>query len=352
MQPNMHRTRPEERGADREEGPSIWAYANIVLRRRRLLLVVPAIGAAVALAYSLLAPRDYTARASFLPMESSSRGSMAGLAGLAAQFGVSQLGALGGGGSMGSAQFYADLLAARELELAAIRTVYDARTPSDSFRGTLIDYFELRGEDPVRAEVKALKKLNRKVLSVSFDRLTSIVRVEVSTRNPQLSALVARRLIELTNEFNMRRRTAQNTAEREFVQQQSAEAAGALRREEDALTAFQAANRNVLAPPLAAELRRRERAVDLARQVYVTLMQQQAMTRMEAVRSTPLIAVIDNPESLVEPERRLHWAYALSGYVGGVLLVFAFALLAESIARARRRHAEEYEEFRRLRSLR
>lgn len=332
----------------RQADASIWSYANIVLRRRRLMIILPIASACLALAVSILSPREYVARASFIPTESGSRGSMAGLAGLAASIGVSQLGALAGGSS-GSAQFYADLLSARELQLAAIRTRYVAPAGATPFQGTLIRYFELEQEDSIRAEVKALKKLGNDMVAVSFDRLTSVVHLSVTTKNPQLSAQVARRLLDLTSDFNQKRRQSQYQAERQFVEQQSSEAAGALRSAEDALTSFQVQNRTMMSPLLSAEQRRRERAVDLARQIYVNLMQQQAMTRMEAVRSTPLIAVIDAPESLVEPDRPHHAVAAVAGFALGVLLVIVFAFLSEAIARARERNAEEYEEYLRLR---
>ncbi|MDB4879083.1 MAG: lipopolysaccharide biosynthesis protein [Gemmatimonadetes bacterium] len=346
MPPTVQRSRPSDIGPGQNEA-SIWSYANIVLRRRRLLVVLPVLCALLALAYSVVSSRKYTARASFIPTESASRGSMAGLAGLAATIGVSQLGALGGSPS-GSAQFYADLLQARELQLAAIRTRYVAPAGASPFTGTLIRYFKLEKEDSVRAEVKALRKLDD-ITSISFDRLTSVVHLSVTTKNPQLSAQVARRLLDLTNDFNQRRRQAQYGAEREFVEQQSSEAATALRNAEDALTAFQVQNRTMMSPLLSAEQRRRERAVDLARQIYVNLAQQQAMTRMEAVRSTPLIAVIDAPESLVEPDRPHQVVATLGGGAFGLLLVIIFAFLAESMARARERNADEYEEFLRLR---
>jgi len=348
MLSTTQRPRPTESTPSREADASIWSYANIVLRRRRLLVLVPIASALAALALSLLSPREYTARASFIPTESGSRGSMAGLAGLAASIGVSQLGALGGSAT-GSAQFYADLLGARELKLAIIRTSYAAPAGAPGFQGNLIRYFKLDGEDSVRAEVKALKRLGDEVVSVSFDRLTSVVHLSVTTKHAQLSSQVARRMLDLTNDFNQRRRKAQYSAEREFVEQQSSEAATALRNAEDALTSFQVQNRAMMSPLLAAEQRRRERAVDLARQIYVNLMQQQAVTRMEAVRSTPLIAVIDAPESLVEPDRPHHAVAAIAGLALGLLLVIVFAFLAEAVARARERNADEYAEFLRLR---
>lgn len=351
MQPSMHRNPTSPLSPPARDGdPSIWSYGIVVLRWKKLLLYVPLLCAALAITYSVLSPREFTAQASFLPVESGSKSS---LAGLAATLGVSQLGALGslGGGSTASPQFYADLLSARELELAAIRTVYATRAPAEPFKGTLIQYFKLTDDDSVRREVKALKKLNSDVLAVSFDRLTGVVHFTVKTKNPGLSALVARRLLDLTNEFNLQRRKTQYSAEREFVEQQSGEAAAALRAAEDDLTAFQLKNRNMMtsAPMLAAEQQRRSRAVDLARQVYVNLMQQQAMTRMEAVRSTPTIAVIDTPESLVEPSRPHPIVAALAGFMAGVVLVIVFAFVAESVAQARERHADEYAELVRLR---
>lgn len=314
---------------------SLAPYLDALRARVRLLVIVPLVLAALAVGVSLLLPRRYIARASFVPQEAS--GSRSSLSAIAAQFGLSNLGALAGaagGGSGASPQFYADLLHSRELLRAVVQTRY-AVASDPAFQGALVDYFKVQRPDSTEATLRAMKALNERALAVDVDRQTGVVRFSVTLKNRQLAEQVSRRFLDLVNDFNVRRRRSTVTAERDFAESRSEEAYAQLRRSENALTDFRNSNRALeLSPTLAAQEAALQRRVTLAQQVYTGLAQQYESSKIEAVRNTPVITVIDAPEGLVEPVPRGTAAKGLLGFALGVMGMAAWAIFAE--ARRRR----------------
>src|SRR6267378_7606906 len=118
------RSRSSEQGAD-EAGISLWWYASVVLRRWRLVVMVPMLVAAIVAVSSLLSARQYVASAAFVPQEPPT--AQSGLGELARQFGVAAPRA-----NASSPQFYADLLVSREVLRDVIVTAYSVGSGSDS----------------------------------------------------------------------------------------------------------------------------------------------------------------------------------------------------------------------------
>jgi len=154
-----------------------------------------------------------------------------------------------------------------------------------------------------------------------------VVRIEVRTHNRQLSALVARRLLELVNDFNLRRRQTQAGAEREFDLRRARAALDSLRASEAALADFRAGNIDFSrSPRLGTREVELERRVSLAQQIYTTVAQRYELASIEAVRNTPVVTVLDAPEGLVEARPRYTAAIALGAYLAGLGLAVAIAL--------------------------
>ncbi len=335
--------RPEwRRGAPPEQAPpdsasteSARAYLDALLRRWRLVVAVPMVMGTLALAMALPRQREYVAHAAFLASEPSSMsGSLGALSSVASQLGIPALSAVASSSASLSAQFYGDLLTSNELLHAVVTTRYDASTVAANggkpFRGTLVEYLRARGKTETDREIDAMNRVARRTLTVTVDRPTGIVRLAVRTHNRALSALVARRLLDLVNEFNLRRRQTQAGAEREFDAQRARAALDTLRAAEAALGDFHATNIDYSrSPRLAVREGELQRRVQLAQQIYVTVAQRHELARIEAVRNTPVVTVLDRPEGLVEAQPRHTAAIVLGGAFLGLLIACATALRLE-----------------------
>ena len=316
---------------------SLWTYLNVLLRHRKLLVLLP-IGMALAVGTArLLTPRQYTATASFVPQEATPP--QAGLGQLASQFGLTVART-----STGSPQFYAELLESNDLLREVATTTY--RLPDDhAFTGDMIEYLRIRESNRDEAIVEAVRRL-RSMISVNTDRLTGLVRVEVDTRSRQLSVQIASRLLELLSDYNLRRRQSQARAEREFAEQRLTEVRNDLTAAEQALAQFLGRNRRVQdSPQLGAEEQRLQRQVQLRQQVYLSLAQSYEAAKVEEVRNTPLLTVVERPDSFVVPKERGTVKMSILALLAGVFLAIGLAFVLDYVGRQRRGGYAGYEEF-------
>lgn len=326
------RGRPSD-GSDGAASNPLWVFGAILLRHRLLLLGLPLALALVVGLFTMLAPRKYKAAASFIPQEPSATPSSVGQ--LAAQFGLATPRT-----ATGSPQFYADLLGTKELLRQVALTDYT----SPGHNGNLITYYKNQNEPRNEAVLKTIRKL-QEAKSVEANRITGVVRLEVVTQDPQLSAQIVRRMLGLLNDYNLSRRQSQARAEREFVEGRLREAQTDLTRAEKALADFHAANRIVSSPYLQAREEQLQRQVVLRQELFTTLSANFEAARIDEVRSTPVVTVIEPPEGFVEPVRRYAIRKTLIALIAGFGIATLLAFLLEYVRRARQAGGSEFDEF-------
>src|SRR5689334_23122871 len=291
-------TRVVEAPVSLETEPSVITALSTLVRRWRLVVGLPLLGATVTLAVSLIWPATYTATTTFVPEVRSQTRLPASVASLAGQMGLS-LGSEPGQ----SPQFYADVLRSRGLLERILLARYPQSRPNTGATDstTLLLFLDVGGKNPADSLARAVKKLN-KLIAVRPDVRTNIVQVSVDARSPIIAAAVANRLIEYLNEFNTQQRQSQARERRKFTEQRVVAADSDLRRSEDAVRTFYERNRGwQQAPELVFEEGRLRRQVTISQEVYLTLKREYETSRIEEVNDTPVITVID---PAVPPPRR------------------------------------------------
>jgi uncharacterized protein involved in exopolysaccharide biosynthesis len=312
----------------------IWSFGAALLRRRYLIVLMALGFGLVVGAATYLRPRQYVASASFIPQEPNT--TQPGVTALAAQFGIAAPRA-----SATSPQFYADLLTSRDV----LRELLSTRYSVPGFTGTLFEYVRVSEPNTPFATPKAADKL-LDLLTVRTNRTTGVVSVEVHTRYPELSVQVIRRMLELVNDYNLKRRQSQGRAERAFTEQRLTAAHQALTDAEERLADFHSANRSYEgSPELRAQQARLQRQVVMRQELYMSLSQNYEAAKIEELRSTPVTTVIENPEGYVQPKPRGTVGKTLLALLaGGVLgVVLAFAL--EVLIRAQKGRTADFQEF-------
>jgi uncharacterized protein involved in exopolysaccharide biosynthesis len=321
----------------------VVGLVTVLVRRRWLVMFAWFAAALVAILVVVVRGRTYVASAEFAPQSPRAGGSR--LAGLAAQLGVD----VGLPVSGEPLQFYAALLQSRELlestSLAEYRVIVGPGV-QDSLFGTLLDLLRVRGSDERDRSRNGVKRLSSN-LTVDIDPRANIVTVKVTQPWPGLAEQVNRRVLDLVNDFNLKRRQSEAGAERRFVEGRMSEAQQELREAEDAYGRFLEANRLYQSSPqLVFQGSRLQRKVDLLQGVYATLAQAYEQARIEEVRNTPVITIVDSPEGSARPQRGLLRILLISSVLGvsaGVILAFLF----ENLARQRKANPGAYEELRR-----
>jgi uncharacterized protein involved in exopolysaccharide biosynthesis len=310
--------------------------AGILLRWRQWSLWFPVVLVALTVVAVLLTPRKFTSSANFVPQKSGSQ--LGRLASLAAQFGV----AVPAQSASESAEFYADLLVSREI---LGRIVTDTLPPLEQGGPPLVveNLLGATGGTPEARHQDAVRRLRRRI-GVSTDQKTSVVGVRVTTRSPVVSTTLVQRIIEEVIRFDLHTRQSQASAERAFIEGRLADAKNELRVAEDNLQGFLVRNRDYRnAPALQFQFDRLSRIMTSQQEVVRTLERDYEQARIDEVRNTPRITVIERPTPPARPDsRRGALRVILAGLVG-VVIGWPMALIREAMRRARLSPSPDYD---------
>ena len=332
---------PNPSGANGHEPFSVVQQINVLLRHPWLVFGIPLTLTALTLGVVLIRGTDWIATSRFAP--DTSGGEMARVAGLAAQFGIAQIPS-----SSESIEFYAALVKSPDLLREAAMTTY--RFPkdvdgSDTLSGT---YLELAGIDAGGGEEairEAVRDLDEHV-SVGTDLRSGLVTIQTEAPWAGLSTALNRRLLDLVGEFNLQKRQSKAAAERRFSQERLSEGQTELESAENELERFMEENRRwESSTDLTFQVERLQRRVALRQQVVASLAQAFEQARIDEVRNTPVVTVIDRPENSVRRQRSpLSQAFLalVLGTMAGMVLAFGY----EYLARERTESPAAFEELR------
>lgn len=281
-----------------EEDVDFWTTLAIVLEKRRLALKVGGAIFALGFVWILLAKPTFTSSASFFPQQTGS--TSAQLEGLAARFGVNVPGA----GTTQGPQFYSQLLQSRRILGDLVHKVH-ARPADGGPPLELADVLlEERPDRPDEVEEETIKAI-RERLSVEISRNTDVVSFGIKAPTAELAKTMADTLIALVKTFNVSIRQNQAAEERRFAETRLGQAQAELGAAEADLQAFLEQNRQFQnSPQLTFEHDRLQRAVEMRQGVVTSLAQSLEQAKLEEVRSTPLITVLEAPQVPVKADPR------------------------------------------------
>jgi uncharacterized protein involved in exopolysaccharide biosynthesis len=311
--------------------PTIDEVLGLLRRYRvRVLLWCALCGAAIVLITLLRAP-TFTARTSFIPQ---SRRNSSLAAGVAAQLGF----ALPGQDQTQSPNFYSDL-ASSDLVLGAIAD--SGVVDGTRHRISLASFFDIDEKAPAVARARVITAL-RSRMSANVVQKTGLVELGAKTRDPNVSAALLQGILDELERFNQGSRRSQAAAERRFTERRFDEVRGELNTAEQRLVSFLERNRDFENSPLLRfEHDRLQRDVQLKSQVFQTLSQAVEQARIDEVRDTPVLTIIEPPSPPpVRDSRRLplKLAGALAFAIATALAVAVLVVLrSDERARARAR---------------
>jgi len=328
---------------------STWLdVVNLTLRSRRVIIVSTLAGALLFAGLSLLVTPTYVARTAFIQADPSRTALSGTLGALASRFGFP--------GGVGEAALSLDFLQQTLTSQDVLDSVLTrplvvpvpAEPPAAGFRSDTLDlaaWLDISEPDPA----KRLDRLRRRILkrvTVEPNQRSGIVRLSVGLRDPHVAAALARALVEALNQFNLHTRQTVSRANRTFLEGRVEEAHASLQDAETALRQFHETNRRIAdAPALLSEEERIKRRVSLAQEIYLTLAQQLEQARIDEVKDTPVLTVIETATPPVRRSSPRRKVLTLMGAFTGAALSILFLAVRSHLRASAAARSPAWDEF-------
>jgi uncharacterized protein involved in exopolysaccharide biosynthesis len=310
---------------------SVLEILTTIVRGWRPVVILPIVLALVVGVVTFLGPRQYAATMTFMTQGTDNRAG-GGAAMLAQQFGIS----LGMDRPGETPQYYVDMLRTRAVLRPAVETSYEfVDREGRSRRATLIELYETR-DDPRYPPPwdQAVDRLRRS-LSTSVTG-TGLVHVTVRAPHPEVAEQVAERLITVLNDLNTSVRQGRAESEGRFVGDRVRDAEAELLAAEAGLQDFLTHNRLFeQSPQLVFEHERLQRQVAIRQDVFTSLLRAREQNRIDALRDTPLLTVIDHSAGTARPQPRGTITRAILAFMLGLVVAVLVAFIAEFVRRTR-----------------
>lgn len=184
-----------------------------------------------------------------------------------------------------------------------------------------------KNKSPDKAIVieKAVNKFNDHI-SVSEDRLTGLIRISTKLEDPIIVASLANFVGQQVQNYIQKENSAQSTKEKLFIKERVSVVKNELEVSEMNLKTFKETNRGYEeSPELFMIFSRLFRESEAKKEVYLTLQQQLELARIEEVRQSPILHILDNavtPTRKSSPNRLVF--LAISAFFG----LFTSSLIA------------------------
>jgi uncharacterized protein involved in exopolysaccharide biosynthesis len=181
----------------------------------------------------------------------------------------------------------------------------------------LIDYFEVEADNddlPILLQqrekfLEVYKSLVEKRIKTDLDRITTSLTINVTMPEPLLAADVANKLVNSLNKYITIDRQSYAREQSEYLFNRINEVRDSLSYHEDQLKVFSENNRSITnSPQLLLEQNRLKRKVEIAQSVFIELTKQYELVKLEEVKDTPVVNVMERAEQPMEkagPKRKI-----------------------------------------------
>ena len=311
-----------------EDTISLSDILLVLAKQLKLLIITPLVLGFLTALYVLFISQPIYVSSAKIMSSGGGSSSTSQLQGLAAQFGVAVP-----GGSEGAQWVYPDIIKSRILAHAILKQKFD--TDEYGPQKSLLQILTYGDEEP-EFGLDTLMKIGTEslleMIGVEQDMKSSIYTITVDAFEPQFAADLCAVLIEELDEHQQKYKTEKVKETRQFIEGRIVEVQKELEDAEEDLKVFRDRNRQIgQSPALLLEQQRLTRETSVLTGVFTTLKQQLEMTKIEEVKESALVQVLDPPEAPLKrskPKRKQSVLLALIlgfGVAVGIAFVREYA---------------------------
>lgn len=319
----------------------LWAIANIIAKNKWLIVKVSSVFTTIGITYSLLATVYFSSSISLYPAgELNQTGGMFGdFTGIAKTFGM---------GSMGASPTYniPDIINSRRLKKDIILKEWENKTFTKKVN--LIKYWEIDKPSYFNPRDWALKLLqieNTKsdsmdsfihkaviklsgLISVKED-ITGLITVSVLMEEPKLAGDIANYIADFVKDFISYEQHREAIRNLDFVQKQTKLAKNSLTESEQNWIEFKKEIPQSITPEFRMREQRLNSNIDENKAVYITLLQQLEIAKIDEAKENLLVNILDIAEPAVEKSKPKRTFITLLMMFLGLGLSVGYLLLKE-----------------------
>jgi len=274
-----------------EDTISLSDILLVLAKQLKLLIITPLVFGVITAFYVLfMVGPTYVSSAKI--MSSSGGSSTSQLQGLAAQFGVAVP-----GGSEGAQWVYPEIVKSRTLAKSVLKRKFD--TEKYGPQKSLLQILTYGDEEPtVSIDTLEIHGANALTGMIEIENQGSYSIFSVSTFEPQFAGDLCAVLIHELDQQQRKFKTEKVKETRLFIEGRIVEVQKELEGAEEDLKVFRDRNRQIgQSPALLLEQQRLTRETSVLTGVFTTLKQQLEMTKIEEVKESALVQVLDPPEA-------------------------------------------------------
>ena len=309
-------------------------------KEKKIIASITGFFTIIALIYSLFATPYYSAFVSIYPMgdDGSVNTSIGDLQGLASSFGINI-------GSGGNTSFYIpDIIQSRKLRKAIVRNKWD--TTYDPNPIDLISLWGVNKDEGFSINnifnkiISPISQINPEIknteiaMELLMDQITideedsGLLIISVLMEEPQLAADIANYIANYVKSYISEEMTLQSTKYRIFIEERLKSSKKDLKVIEEKLNRFRKNNPLSLdTPDLQLERARLIRDVEINQEVYLTLLTQYELAKIEELKETPVINVLDNAEAPIRKDSPKRKLLVILGLISGLFFGSIITLL-------------------------
>tara|TARA_B100000945_G_scaffold182497_1_gene146328 strand:+ start:264 stop:1556 length:1293 start_codon:yes stop_codon:yes gene_type:complete len=277
---------------------SISDILLIISKNFKLLIIIPSIFCILTIFYAIYFTRPFYQSSSKIMSSSGSNNNSQAL-GIAAQFGINL--------PLNNSEpewAYNQIITSRTIARQVVNRKFDTERYGN--QKSLIQILTYKDKKPSLGadtlEIIAINNFINNMLKVDEDVQSGMYTITTTAAEPKLAANINKALIEELDSHQREYNKSKTSETRKFIEERIFETEKELQNAEEALKNFKDRNRRIEnSPALQLEQQRLLREATVLTGVFTTLKQQLETTKIEEVKESEYIVIIDNPEPPLLP---------------------------------------------------
>ena len=321
---------------------SLSDFGLLVANQIQIILITPSILCTFTIIYLLVFSEVVYTSKSKIMSSLGNQNNVSKAIGIAAQFGIDL--------SSGNSELnwtYSEILKSRSLARNVVKRKFD--TSQYGSQKELMQILTYGNKQPMFGYDTLLSMSINSLLdmiNVYEDKKTSIVTLRVNSKEPKLAADINEALIEELDRHQKEYNKSKTSQTRQFIQDRIKDTEKELMATEESLKDFRLRNRRIEnSPGLQLEEERLSREVTVLTGVFTTLKQSLETTKIEEVKKTDYVVILDPPEVPIKPTGQNRKMDVLLAGVFGLGLGIGLGFFRETIKNLDQKSKEHVNEI-------